>query len=641
MFTPRTRRLKVLTTAFVRDRGGAVAITSAFALPVLLGCCALVAEYGHGLLTRAQNQRIADLASYAGAIAYTQTKDKARMTSAAAAVARLNGISPSDVSVNLVASPKGGSNQAVQATVNVERELLLAPILGSFNELKISTTAFAQIGSEAAACIMSLNGSKNVGLTGSSNINATNCSVASNASFAAECGTLVEAKTINFGTTASSSCAGRLKSTQISKATVTDPLAGNSGVALARSRFATLQTFTPPSAPVTPTKPKIDFSQWGDINATKAKFTSVGCTANLSGVNWTITCPGLGPYSFGALDLPFGISVDFNSNGNASAVYNFNGSISNSGKALKFGSGTFNISGNVKIGADGASISFGAGTFNIGSGTCHGPSFSVCAITNTSITFGGPSSFNLVAGVQNGGRIVMGAGSSNSFDIGASSTGDSFRLVTRTTTILADANARPFRLHGHMNGEAATDSCLMIGAADHHDIKGNFLTAGAVVMGAGVYTIDGHMALAPIGGGQGNCPGQTSVFGENITIVLSGKTTYPTSDCRGLVFCAAGAFQGVTIKAPTTGPYANLAIIGPETSAGAGLRTGTTTQINGAFYLPNGHFRMDGNAALSSGTGCFNLVSSSLEFWNNARVTAGTSCFGAGGGAGGQVSLVQ
>ncbi len=47
---------------------------AALALPLIVGFAALSTEYGYGLLVRDQNQRIADLASYAGALAYGNTR---------------------------------------------------------------------------------------------------------------------------------------------------------------------------------------------------------------------------------------------------------------------------------------------------------------------------------------------------------------------------------------------------------------------------------------------------------------------------------------------------------------------------------------------------------------------------------------
>ena len=55
---------------FLRNRDGNVLIISALVMPVLIGMAALVTEYGAALVERADNQRVADLSAYAGALAY-------------------------------------------------------------------------------------------------------------------------------------------------------------------------------------------------------------------------------------------------------------------------------------------------------------------------------------------------------------------------------------------------------------------------------------------------------------------------------------------------------------------------------------------------------------------------------------------
>ena len=104
---------------FARDRRAAVSIVAALSLPALIAFSSMVAEYGHGLLVKTENQRVADLAAYAGALAYNSNGTTTSMTSAANAVASLNGIASANVSASLVNSPTGDGNQAVQVTVQV------------------------------------------------------------------------------------------------------------------------------------------------------------------------------------------------------------------------------------------------------------------------------------------------------------------------------------------------------------------------------------------------------------------------------------------------------------------------------------------------------------------------------------------
>jgi uncharacterized membrane protein len=60
-----------LPRSFCRRQDGSVTIIAAIAIPILIGFIALAAEFGHGLVTKTENQRVADLSAYAGALAYS------------------------------------------------------------------------------------------------------------------------------------------------------------------------------------------------------------------------------------------------------------------------------------------------------------------------------------------------------------------------------------------------------------------------------------------------------------------------------------------------------------------------------------------------------------------------------------------
>src|SRR5580704_7441969 len=103
--------LRVLR-AFARRHEGSVSIIGAISLPVLIAMAGLVAEYGNGLLHKVEDQRIADAAAFAAATAYNANSSNS-LTSAADAVAALNGIPAADISASLVSSPTGDGNHAI------------------------------------------------------------------------------------------------------------------------------------------------------------------------------------------------------------------------------------------------------------------------------------------------------------------------------------------------------------------------------------------------------------------------------------------------------------------------------------------------------------------------------------------------
>ena len=70
---------------FAGDPSGNMLILSALAMPVIIGFAGLAVEYGSAVALRAENQRISDLAAYAGAVAYSHEKSESRMRAAAPA----------------------------------------------------------------------------------------------------------------------------------------------------------------------------------------------------------------------------------------------------------------------------------------------------------------------------------------------------------------------------------------------------------------------------------------------------------------------------------------------------------------------------------------------------------------------------
>lgn len=646
---------------FLRDREGSIAVMSALLLPVVIGSVALAAEYGHGLVTLVEQQRTADLASYAGAVAYQASGSEAAMRAAALDVAALNGVPAEAVTVALVTSPRDGDAQAVRVDIHTTRQLLLAPILGIIPDLPVDAAAFAQFGSDAAGCIIALDAGKSgVTLSGGTSIVANDCSVASNATVSVPCGTTLTAVSVSHDSAGAPSqpCNGIRgpggAAASISKTATADPLAGHAGVAAATARLATLAGLPAPAVPPAPSGTSIEFG-WSTAPVQHAA-ASIGCAASFSSPVWTLSCPSGGTYNFGTITTGGGITVNFNTAGSAATTYNFSGSITNTGTAMAFGPGTYNIRQGF-TGGGGSRTTFGAGTFRIGpvDANCAWDAgrHSICNTNGHRLEFGGPSTFELAGGFYNGGgsTLILGAGSDNSYRIGAAGTGDAIVLGGGATTLMADATGPDsvFEVGGHVNG-AGGGGCFMVPAAAQHDISGNFNASGAVILGSGVYTIDGYFALGANGGGSANCNGQVvSVRGIDVTLVLSGRQAPGSGSCAGQVFCVAAGYSGVTLKAPTAGTTAGLAVVGPVggTSTGGAVfnEGGNNARISGAFYFPRGAIAMTGGAGVGGGGGdCLQLIGASVTLAGGT--TAASDCVGGAGGTGGggggsRVTLVQ
>jgi len=637
------------------DERGSVLIIGALALPLVIGVASLVTEYGLALVTKAQHQRVADLAAYSGALAYTHNQSESDMRSAAARLAVLNGVDAGKLTVALVDSPRTSGAKAVRVTINDTQPLFLAQVLNLNTDLEIASAALAEVGtSQQAGCMLALSGTQTgITLSGGTQVTAKSCVVASNANITLPCGTKITTIGATYNSSSSPSiCQWQPTLVTPEGANVTpvktatpDPLAGNKSVATAVARLKTVNAMTAPSAPTVATGQDIEFA-W-DQNKTKAQAVAAGCTATWAQPLWTLNCGSKATLNFGTITVGGGINVAFNIQAGSGTTYNFSGPVNNTGSQMQFGPGTYNMAKGITTGG-GTTTTFGAGTFRIGrsdSGCSGGARVSIC---NTStLTFGGPSTFELAGGFMNtgGATLTLGSGTTNSYRLGAGSSGEAIVIGGGSKTVMGDATGANsvFEVAGHINGSGG--SCLVIPAARQHDIDGNFLASGNVYLGAGIYTIDGYFALGANGGGGGaSCNGTTSVTGNDVSLVISGEQTPTSGSCSGYAFCIAAGYSGVRLVAPTSGTMAKLAVIGPQDAAktAGALFTegGSNGVISGAFYFPNGPLVMNGGASTGGlSDACFHPIASRIT------LSGGTSqvseCIGGAATGGGKVAIVQ
>jgi hypothetical protein len=683
--------------AFCGSRDASVMVTSAIFMPVLIGFIALAGEFGHGLVTKGDNQRVADLAAFAGALAYSANGSSTTAMSAAAKnVGVLNGVAASAVTASLVTSPRVSADSAVSAVVSTTNVLLLAPVLRSGSSLPVSAKSFAQMAPTASSCMLALSASgTGVVLSGGTSLSAPNCTIASNSTIAVPCGTTITAKAVTYNTAAPSQPCSGITGT-ITKAATTDPLSANAAVIAAAAHASSLSSLTSPSAPTVSSVPSgtnVSFAYSG------TPALPSGCSAALSGSAWTMTCTSGGTYKFGTVSLGGGQSLTIVTSGSSATSYNFSGAFSLSGTinvnistsatitynfgqgvalssgTMSFGAGTFNFAqsgsisqsiannggGTMSFGAgtfnlaqgisnSGTSLAFGAGTFKIGGGTtnsCNSAYYSICNSSGT-LTFGGPSTFVFSSGIYNAGgsTLTLGSGTTNSFNIGSTGSGGNFLAVGgSSTTTFADATGTGnlFQMVG--NFTSGGGSCVILSAATAHDINGSISTMGATVLGAGVYSIYGYIALGAGGGGDVSCNGSTVGFsGTNVTIAIAGTSTSTISPCSGAAFCIGAGYSNVSLSAPTTGTNAYLAIIGPlsasNTSSAFLTEGASNTTVAGAFYFPNGPLTMSGGASIGNQTGqCLQIVAAQITLSGGTSATA-ANCFAASS-ASSAVKLVQ
>jgi hypothetical protein len=410
---------------------------------------------------------------------------------------------------------------------------------------------------------------------------------------------------------------------------VSDPLASKSAVTNAVSHLASVGLLSNPTFTAPTGGTSVAFAYSSGLT-----FPS-GCSGVYNGSgSWTVTCTGAGPFNFGSITMQGGTAVVFNDT--TPATYNFSGSISDTGNSLTFnGAGTYNIAGGLYTGGGSVTAFNGAGTFNIGqyASSCNGDYYSICHTGNT-LTFAGPSNFLLTNGLYDSGgeTMTLGSGTTNSYQIGASTNGYSINMGGGSFVTLHDASGAFSQFQATGNITNGGGSCLALPAATAHDINGYISLGGGGTLGSGVYTIYDYLALGAGGGGAVTCGGTSvGLKGSGVTLVIGANSTVSCSS-SSVGFCITGGYSNVTLTAPTSGSTANIAVIGPTSSsntAGAILTAGATgASITGAFYFPYGPFSMGGGASVGSG-GCLEVIANQVTLSGGTAIAS--TCTGLGG----------
>lgn len=640
------------------DAAGAIGVLGALALVSVIGVSALALEYGHALLARSENQRVADLAAYGGALVYNASGDSSTdAESAATNIAALNGVSGNGVTLtpSVVSSPTNDGNSAVEVTVTTHVPLLLARVLTTDTTLPVTATSWAEINANAPACIIALSTSgSGITVTSAAGITADNCTVASNAAVTVSSASKITTKDLDYGTTYSTSGASGIvppagtASVTYSQTTTTDPLASNSEVTGAVARLSTVEALTSPAAP------SFTFTPPANLSFTSSTYSGSvpsGCnTPTHSGASWTLTCTSGGTYNFASLSVTSTAKLAFNTGGSAATTYNFTGGITVSSSAgLTAGPGTFNIAQGILVSGS-SSATFGAGTFDIGPGTSactDGGKYSLCVESATSLTIGGPSAFTFAGGVYAGSSatIELGSGTTNTYAIGASSNENAAVAASSSKLLFADALSGTTSFQANGNISAASAACLALPDAAEHDINGAIIanSASNTTLGSGIYTVSDYIDNESASGG-GGCSGWSGgTAGTGVTLVLGAISTPSSGTCSGMAVCVLSA-SSAALVAPTTGTTAGLAVIGPTSSsntAGALFESASSGSYSGAVYMPHGQITVSSASSLGGGSSaCLELIGSQITVSSASAI--GTTCTGLGGsGSGAAVSLVR
>lgn len=630
-------RCVAFLTGLIAHRRGAVSILAALMLPCLLGTTGLVVEYGHGVLEKVENQRVADLSAYAGAVAYNAATSNATtaMTNAAQAVAVLNGYTAAQVSAQIVTSPTGtASTNAVKVTVTTSVPLTFSRLLGSGATLAVPAEAYAELRSGIGSCILALSGSAGgVALTGGTTINAPGCAVNSNAGVSVPCGTHIIGVGVTYNTTISQCTTptaivgsdGTAATVTIAKKPTVDPLASSADIATARGRLTTVAGLVAPTSPAAPAAPviatptgtfrDIDFSS--NVSSTQAQAVALGCTASKVNSAWTLTCPA-GAHYFKSMTVGGGITLTLN--GVVATVYNFSTAM-NTGPAIAFGNGTFTFMQGLTIGYGGAS--FGAGTVNVIGALSTGGSGGTATFASTDVNVTGNASFTSTTSLSGGGTLAVGGSLTTN---GNTSIGQSTITVTGPFSIgssVALDLLKTLRVGGLMSmGTSGTMSFGSGTSALAYSFASGLSTGGstAVTFAAGTFSF-GRMAAA-------NDGAQYSVYAGAASMIVGGPSIFLLNagiDVKGgstVILGNAGIDNSFRIGPSyvSASVTSNAVLIGGGSTFKMGDATGTASvfEIGGPFNVGSG------------GGSCTVISAASQHDINGSLTTAGATILGAG-----------
>lgn len=592
-------------------RGG-VAVIGALALTTMVGMGAFAVEISRGYAADVTNQRIADMAALAGALAYNVNSNTSEMTASAKAVVVAQGLPASAADVALV-TDAATSKQLVQVTVTTSVPLALGRVFTSalaYDVTAVGSATTSTTTTTAPPCIAALSSTPTYGITlsGGVAINSPGCAINTNAGVTVPWGTYITAKQVSAGKTVDNPGSGIttsptannivankanaavdwMKDDSALKAMLCkiNKLNSTSDADYADGNTACTTPLVTPAAPTTSGAADWTLAYEKKTAATPAKYETGDYTC-------VYDVPA-GTYTIGKLTIPGGCSITFQSG----STLKFD-SIDMSGSGMTIGDGDVTIVNTLGFNS-GSVITIGNGNhsfgtlsvtggrqLNIGSGNLN--------VTN-GITMDGGSYIRVAVGVGN--TVTIGKTGSNAISIG----GGSYMCFTANCTA-PSAAAGTFSANGTV--VTSGGSTIIFPKAATHVINGNLSLNGSSTFGAGTYYIAGNFT---------NNTGGT-MAGIDVSFALGGTYTLSGGTSLDLAAPSSAASYGVP-----------GILFATKSSAASTIGGGSQNKYAGLVYAPKSDLGLSGGASMSSyGTNCLMMIARTLTLAGGTTVASACS----------------
>jgi len=544
-------------------RGG-VAVIGALSLTTTIGMGAFAVEATQGYAAKVGNQRVADMAALAGALAYNVSNSSSQMTATAKAVAVAQGLPANSAAVALT-TDSGTGQQLVQVTVTTSVGRVFTSAL-SYDVSAVGAATTTKTSTVTPPCIAAISNAATDGISmnGNTAIIATGCSVDTNDSIGMVGSASITAKQVDAGQSISRGGGASITTSPsannifANKANATsdwmqndaglkallcsvNKLTGYSDGDYADSNTACLSPLVAPS-PAGASDWALNYSP----NATVAAYRTG---------NATYVIPS-GTYAIRNLTLAGGITATFQGPVNLTI-----GSITlGGGTTLHVGSGNISVNGKIDL-SGGAYADFAVGVGN-------------------SVTVGNDGASPPVA-------ISVGGGST---------------LCFTSACAAPTAAGGTFSANGKITSNGG--STIIFPKAATHVINGNLDLSGSSTFGSGTYVIAGNFT---------NNTGGT-MSGTDVSFALGG--TFALSGGTSLDLAAPGGSSSYGVPG---------VLFATKSSSASSIGGGSSDKYAGLVYAPKSDLSISGGSSVSaSGAACLMMIIRTITLSGSGSTSTGT-----------------